>query len=97
MQVVGGAIPGPNAPGKEGGVSALFGGGVIDAFIGYRTSALLLADRLDVIAPPPPLDVVAHCAVTVLRTGAAADRFAAGLLAPLGQAILARHGFEPPA
>ena len=93
--VVGATIPGPGAAPKEHGIAQLIAEGVIDAFIGYRTSALALGAAVDVITPSPELSVTATYALVVLRPGLEADRFADALSGPRGRAALAPHGFDP--
>ena len=95
LQVVGATIPPVGGPTKENGIANLFADGAIDAFICYRSSAQRLVNLLDVVVPPPPLDVVAAYGLIVLVPSRAATDFVSGLLAASGQAVLARHGFDP--
>lgn len=94
LQVVGAAIPVAGAPTKEGGIAGLFQDGVIDAFICYRTTALALAPGLVAVTPPPELAVTARYGVVALRPSEHATGFVHALFG-IGQALLARFGFDP--
>ena len=71
-----------------------------DAGFVYRTDVLASAGRLQVIETPPRVQVTASYPAAVLRDAPNPDlaqRFLAYLKSPEAQAILARHGFGPPA
>lgn len=91
---------GPNSPAPPADRSlygALVAAGQADIFLVYRTAALT-AQRENpgqqIIALPPGLAVGADYGLTVIEGASdAASRFAAFILSPQGQGILARHGF----
>ncbi len=67
--------------------------GTVDVFTYYASNARLIADEFDVVTPPPELMVEAEYGLIVLDPKA--QSLAEALLAPPGQAVLARHGFLP--
>jgi ABC-type molybdate transport system substrate-binding protein len=72
--------------------------GKADIFITYCTNTLIAAAEqpgLKSTAVPDAINVGADYGVAVIGGAPAAQRFVAFLLAPSGQAILARHGFAP--
>lgn len=72
--------------------------GEADAGIVYRSDAARLGARVRVIDIPDPANVVADYPIAVLRSSrdtAAAQAFIDAVLSPLGQRILAAHGFDP--
>lgn len=93
---------GPNSPPPPADRSVygmLMAQGAADVFLTYCTNAVVAAREqpgLQVLALPADIDVSASYGVTTL-SGApeAARRFVDFLLAPAGQAVLARHGFAP--
>lgn len=94
---------GPNSPAPPAGRSAygaLVADGQADIFITYCTNATLArAERpeLGTVAVPAAINVSADYGVaTTVGAAAHAQSFVAFMLAPAGQAILARHGFSPP-
>ena len=93
---------GPDSPPPPRGrtlYGSLVSDGRADIFLTYCTNA---ADAkrenpaLQVVAVPPPLAVGADYGLTVLKDARGeAGRFADFILSQEGQAILARHGFDP--
>jgi molybdate transport system substrate-binding protein len=78
-------------------ILAKIGLGEGDAGIVYRTDAATAPDRVDVIAIPAEIDVVAEYPITVLARAphpALAQAWVAHVQSPAGQAVLARAGFE---
>lgn len=70
--------------------------GEADAGIVYRTDAATAADKVDVIAIPADLDVVAEYPIAALaRAPQAAQTWVDYVRLPAGQQTLARFGFEP--
>jgi molybdate transport system substrate-binding protein len=72
--------------------------GEVDASIVYRTDARTVLGKVRTVEVPEAQEIVAEYPIAVLedaREPEAAARFVALVLAPEGQAILARHGFEP--
>lgn len=70
--------------------------GEADAGIVYRTDAATSPDKVDVIAIPEDLDVVAEYPIAELaRAPRAAQAWVAHVRSPAGQQALARFGFEP--
>lgn len=70
----------------------------VDAGIVYASDAQTAANRVNVLEIPDRVNVVAEYPIAVLAQCAAKDggaRFVALVLSEAGQAILARHGFEP--
>ena len=74
--------------------------GDVDAFLTYCTNAVAAqkeVPRLKVVQLPPELTVGAAYGMTVRQNASpAASAFAKALLAPEGQAVLARFGFGAP-
>lgn len=74
--------------------------GAADAGFVYRTDVLASHGRLHVIETPPQVQVTARYPAAVLRDAPNPDpaqRFLTFLRTPQAQAILADHGFGPPA
>ena len=95
---------GPDSPPPPRGRSvygALVAQGRADVFITYCTNAVAAVGeepQLQAIPVPAAIDVVADYGLTLRDDAPAAAReFVASLLAPAGQALLARHGFRAPA
>ena len=93
---------GPNSPPPPPDRSlygVLMAQGAADVFLTYCTNAVLAAREqpgLQVLPLPADIDVSASYGVSVLNGAPeAARRFVDFLLAPAGQAVLARHGFAP--
>ena len=95
IAVVGAAIPARDAVAKEHGVLQLLADDIINAFVGYRTSALAMGSAVDVVRPPDAMAVTATYGLVVLRPTEEVDRFADGLSGPRGRAVLGPHGFDP--
>ena len=71
-----------------------------DAGIVYRTDAATAPDKVDAIAIPPEIDVVAEYPIAVLARAphpGLAQAWIEHVQSPAGQAVLVRAGFEPPA
>lgn len=71
-----------------------------DAGIVYRTDAAAAPGKIDVIAIPAEIDVMAEYPIAVLaraRHPALAQAWVEFVQSPAGQAVLVRAGFEPPA
>jgi len=81
-------------------VARAFEEGTVNAFLGYRTSALQVRSErpgLALVPLPPPLVVQAAYAMVVLRGAApAAHTLAEWILSPEGRQRLVTHGFLPP-
>ncbi len=99
--LVGGPGMVPALPG-HGAVAGLFLTGQADLFLGYCSNVeAMLADVPGLVSEPLPPPLAPQGAdrpeygMVVLSGTAAARRFATFVLSPDGQAILARHGFEP--
>ena len=95
--------PGMTAPvAGKGAVSGLFLTGAADLFLGYCSNVdAMLAEVPGLVSVPlpPPLapegEARPEYGMVVLDDAPLARRFAAFVLSPEGQAILARYGFEP--
>lgn len=79
----------------------LMEGGQADLFLTYCTNARLAAAEvpaLRIVTVPGALSVGAEYGIAVVARGdqARGQAFADFVLAPAGQAILQRHGFQPP-
>ncbi|MGI4801810.1 MAG: substrate-binding domain-containing protein [Janthinobacterium lividum] len=96
MAVVGASIPAPDAAPKDRGIAQLLTDEAIDAFVGYRTSAMAMGDAVETVRPPEAMAVVARYALVVLRPSEEADRFADGLSGRRGRAVLSPYGFDAP-
>jgi molybdate transport system substrate-binding protein len=71
--------------------------GEADAGIVYRTDAATSPDKVDAIAVPEDLDVVAEYPIAALAGAPeVAQAWIAHVRSPAGQQVLARFGFEPP-
>lgn len=72
--------------------------GEVDAGFVYATDAALMADSLRVLLEVPLAEPVSYpvAVMAAAEDSAAARRFVAFLLSPVGQAILARYGFSAP-
>lgn len=86
----------------HGAVAGLFLTGKADLFLGYCSNVeAMLADVPGLVSVPLPPPLAPQGAdrpeygMIVLSDKEAARRFAAFVLSPDGQAILAKHGFEP--
>ncbi len=95
IAVVGAAIPQHDAVPKDHSVLKLLDDDIINAFVGYRTSAAAMGAAVDVIRPPEAMAVTATYGLVVLHPTEEADRFADGLSGPRGRAVLGPHGFDP--
>jgi ABC-type molybdate transport system substrate-binding protein len=98
LQLTGG--PGSSPPPAGRNVyGELVATGRADIFVTYCTNAVVAIAQqphLRWIALPEPINVDAHYGLTVCGAAPAeAERFAAFVLSPAGQAVLARHGFLP--
>jgi molybdate transport system substrate-binding protein len=73
--------------------------GEVSVFLTYLSNAATMAEGLDVVIPPAALQVTAEYGLLVLATEPArmarASGLAAAILAPPGQDILRRSGFQP--
>jgi ABC-type molybdate transport system substrate-binding protein len=94
---------GPQSPPPPAGRNVygmLVAEGQADVYITYctnATAALREQPGLNVVQVPAAINVAASYGVAMLRgAGPSAQAFVDFLLAPAGQAILARHGFTPP-
>ena len=93
---------GPNSPPPPADRSlygVLMAQGAADVFLTYCTNAVVAAREqpgLQVLPLPSAIDVSASYGITAMAGAPeAARRFVDFLLAPAGQAVLARHGFAP--
>jgi molybdate transport system substrate-binding protein len=73
----------------------------LDAFMSYCTNGHDAAAQLpgiNTVELPPELSVAADYGMTVLKSAnqPQATQFALFILSPIGQQILAQHGFDPP-
>lgn len=97
-QALTGAPDSPKAPDGRNLYAWVVGEGRADLFLTYCTNAALArAERPDLVtvALPGPLAVGADYGLIVLRPERPdAWRLAAFVVSPLGQRVLARHGFE---
>lgn len=98
LQLTGGPSSPPPPPGRSV-YAELVAQGRADVFITYCTNAVVaIAERpqLRLIAIPEEINVRSDYGLAVSRGAPAlADRFAAFVVSPAGQAILGRHGFLP--
>jgi ABC-type molybdate transport system substrate-binding protein len=98
LQLTGGPTSAP-PPADRNAYGALMAQGAADVFLTYCTNALVAAREvpgLQVLQLPAAIAVSTRYGVTVLQGApASAQRFVEFLLAPSGQAVLARHGFAP--
>jgi len=97
LQLVGGATSATPPPGI-GAYAWHLREGRADLFLGYCTSGAQAARELPgtrVLALPETLAVGAEYGLALLSPRPEAARLAFYVLSPAGQAILARHGFEP--
>jgi len=72
--------------------------GEADAAVVYRTDAAAAKQKIEVIAIPPDLNVVAEYPIAVLtraKQPALAGEFVGAVLSPAGREVLARCGFRP--
>jgi ABC-type molybdate transport system substrate-binding protein len=73
--------------------------GAADLFITYCTNAVLAQREepsLQVVSVPEAINVSAGYGITLMNPpSTAAQGFVDALLAPAGQAVLARYGFSP--
>lgn len=99
--LVGGPGMVPVLPG-HGAVAGLFLTGKADLFLGYCSNVeAMLADVPGLVSVPLPPPLAPQGAdrpeygMVVLSDTEAARRFAAFVLSPDGQAVLAKHGFDP--
>jgi molybdate transport system substrate-binding protein len=79
-------------------VLAKVGLGEADAAIVYRTDAATAKQRVEVIAIPADLNVVAEYPIAVLtraKQPLLAGEFVASVLSPAGREVLVRFGFQP--
>lgn len=98
-----GNVPGSLAvpPGATNAIVWLFREARADVFLSYCTSGRAAAAEspgIKTVAMPPALAVEANYGLTIL-TGAnkgRASQFALYILSPIGQKILAEHGFDAP-
>jgi len=68
----------------------------VDAAFVYRTDAALLADRVRIAFTVPTTPVrYPIAAIADSRRGAEARQFIAFVVSPIGQGLLAKHGFDP--
>lgn len=97
FQLVGGRSSKPAPAGKHA-VQNLFEQGLIDLFLGYYTSALIVKSRLDGISIqkfPEAIRVETVCGLARLASAEpAADRLVDLLLSQTGAAIFRQHGFK---
>jgi molybdate transport system substrate-binding protein len=98
LQLVGGAES-PAVPAGRNALAYFLEEHRADVFLAYCSSGEAAGGGLDIVAPPGPLIVGADYGLAVLKRDpaheAAAARFAFFVLSPAGQAVLARHGFQP--
>lgn len=98
LQLTGGANSPPPPVGRSV-YGALVAAGKADVFITYCTNAVAAAAEepaLAAVKVPADIDVVADYGLTVREPAPAAARdFADWLLSAPGQALFARHGFQP--
>lgn len=99
--LVGGPGMSPAVPGR-GAVAGLFLTGQADLFLGYCSNVdVMLAEVPGLVSVPLPPPLAPDGAdrpeygMVVLSGSETARRFAAFVLSPAGQAILAQRGFEP--
>jgi molybdate transport system substrate-binding protein len=98
LQLVGGAES-PAVPAGRNALAYFIEEHRADVFLAYCSSGRAAGGGLDIVATPGPLTVGADYGLAVLKRDpaheATAARFAFFVLSPAGQAILARHGFQP--
>lgn len=88
-----GGPPDPAAPAPA--ASALLADGRIDVALGYCSGMRQAADSpLKPVALPPPAPTADYGLGVARDAGPAASEFALFVLSPVGQRILAEHGFE---
>jgi molybdate transport system substrate-binding protein len=97
LQLVGGANS-PPVPVGRNALAYFLEEHQADVFLSYCSSGQAAGGGLDVVATPSALTVGADYGLVVLRRDpareAAASRFAFFVLSPVGQAVLARFGFQ---
>jgi molybdate transport system substrate-binding protein len=97
LQLTGGPQS-PPPPANRNVYGVLVAEGAADVFITYCTNAVLAQREqptLQVVNVPEAINVSADYGITLLTApSAAAQGFVDALLAPAGQAVLARHGFS---
>jgi molybdate transport system substrate-binding protein len=82
-----------------GGVVTKVTAGEADAGIVYVTDVQAVSDKADAVAIPANINVVAQYPIATLKTSTQAPvdaAFTSFVLAPSGQAILAKYGFSKP-
>ena len=82
-----------------GGVVTKVTTGEADAGIVYVTDVQAVADKADAVAIPANINVIAQYPIAALKTSTQPQvdaAFTSFLLAPAGQAILAKYGFSKP-
>jgi molybdate transport system substrate-binding protein len=82
-----------------GGVVTKVTSGEADAGIVYVTDVQAVADMADAVAIPADINVIAQYPIAALKTSTVPQvdaAFTSFLLAPAGQAILAKYGFTKP-
>ena len=98
LQLTGGPSS-PSPPPGRNVYAELVAQGRADVFITYCTNAVVAISekpQLRLVAIPEDINVRSDYGLTVSRGAPPlADRFAAFVVSPTGQAILARHGFLP--
>lgn len=98
LQLVGGAES-PAVPAGRNALAYFLEERRADVFLAYCSSGRAAGGGLDIVATPAPLTVAADYGLALLKRDpaheAAAARFALFVLSPAGQAVLARHGFQP--
>jgi ABC-type molybdate transport system substrate-binding protein len=97
LTLVGGPDSKPLVPGR-GAVQGIFLSHAADMMLGYCSSAeAVLRELPDLVnvALPPALTVGPAYGLVVLSDHRLAARFALFVLSEQGQAVLARHGFDP--
>ena len=96
-KLVGGPESKPLVPGK-GQVEGVFLADAADMMLGYCSGAEAIEHSVPGLAAvplPPALSVGPAYGLVVLTDNPAASRFALFVMSEAGQAILARHGFQP--
>lgn len=71
----------------------------VDAGVVYATDARTVAEKVRVLEIPARMNIIAEYPIAVVDEGTAKEggaRFVALVLSELGQALLAKRGFEPP-
>ncbi|QJR09288.1 Molybdate-binding protein ModA [Usitatibacter rugosus] len=99
LQLVGGPTS-PPPPKDRSAYGVLVANGSVDIFLTYCTGAALAKREeptLEIVALPETLAVGAEYGLAVMNgVSPSGERFAAFILSPAGQSVLASHGFSAP-